>query len=272
MISRDVAHAAHDAGPRGAHVTASTQEVRFGPYRLDLAHGRLWKTKEPVALQPKPLAVLGYLAARPGEVVGRDELIKTLWAGTYVTKAVLKVAVRAIREALGDDAGTPRYVETVGREGYRFIGTRAAAPRRSSHDAPVPAAPPVVGREHELEFLRAHLGQALAGRRATVFVTGEAGIGKTTLIDRFVEGVGHETGVWVARGQCLEQYGEGEAYLPVLEALGGLLRADADGELADVLRQRAPAWLPLLPALETGEVAERPDDPTTAPKIGRAHV
>jgi DNA-binding winged helix-turn-helix (wHTH) protein/tetratricopeptide (TPR) repeat protein len=250
-------------------VTSPTQEVRFGPYRLDLAHGRLWKTKEPVALQPKPLAVLGYLAARPGEVVGRDELIRTLWAGTYVTKAVLKVAVRAIREALGDDAGTPRYVETVGREGYRFIGTSAAAPRRSSRDLPAPTAPPIVGREHELELLRAHLGQALAERRTTVFVTGEAGIGKTTLIDRFIEGIEHETSVWVARGQCLEQYGEGEAYLPVLEALGGLLRADPAGELADVLRQCAPAWLPLLPAIETGEVAERPDGPTAAPRPAR---
>ena len=89
-------------------MTSPTQEVRFGPYRLDLAHPCLWKTTDPVALQPKPLAVLGYLAARPGVVVGRDELIRTLWAGTFVTKAVLKVAVRAIREALGDDAGAPR--------------------------------------------------------------------------------------------------------------------------------------------------------------------
>src|SRR5262245_35445614 len=98
-------------------MTSPGNEVRFGPFRLDRAALRLWKRDEPVALQPKPLAVLAHLAERPGAVVGRDELIATLWAGTFVTKAVLKVAVRAIREALGDDAESPRYIETVGREG-----------------------------------------------------------------------------------------------------------------------------------------------------------
>lgn len=250
-------------------MTSPTQEVRFGPYRLDLAHPRLWKTTDPVALQPKPLAVLGYLAARPGVVVGRDELIRTLWAGTFVTKAVLKVAVRAIREALGDDAGAPRYVETVGREGYRFIGAGAVAARRSRRATSATPAPTMVGRERELEVLRAQLGRALAERRTTVFVTGEAGIGKTTLIDRFVEEVEHEAGVWVGRGQCLEQYGEGEAYLPVLEALGGLLRADPEGELARVVRQCAPTWMPLLPVLETAGVALSHDGPTIAPRPAR---
>src|SRR5579862_709180 len=155
--------------------------ITFGPYRLDPAAGRLWKGAEPVALQPRPLAVLSYLVARPGTVVARDEIIKTLWADTYVTRAVLKVAVRAIREALEDDADAPRYIETVGRAGYRFVGGGDA-----------PAAPPdsdaaaMVGRTHELEALRAALGEAAAGRRKVVFVTGEAGIGKTTLIDRFV--------------------------------------------------------------------------------------
>ncbi len=99
--------------------------ITFGPYRLDVGGARLWKGNDPVPLQPRPLAVLSYLAARPGAVVGRDELIAELWAGTHVTKAVLKVAVRAIREALDDDADAPRYIETVGREGYRFIGTGA---------------------------------------------------------------------------------------------------------------------------------------------------
>jgi DNA-binding winged helix-turn-helix (wHTH) protein/tetratricopeptide (TPR) repeat protein len=244
--------------------------VRFGPYRLDLVDARLWKGSEPVALQPKPLAVLGYLAARPGMVVGRDELIRTLWAGTFVTKAVLKVAVRAIREALGDDAGAPRYVETVGREGYRFIGGGAVGPsRRVRRDTPAIPAPRMVGRERELDELGALLRQALAGERTTVFVTGEAGIGKTTLIDRFVEEVAREPGVSVGRGQCLEQYGEGEAYLPVLEALGGLLRADPEGELARVLRQCAPTWTPLLPVLETPGAVAPDDGPAVAPRPAR---
>jgi DNA-binding winged helix-turn-helix (wHTH) protein len=100
-------------------------EVRFGPYRLELARPRLWKGQDSVALQPKPLAVLAHLAVRPGAVVDRDELIRTVWADTHVTRAVVKVAVRAIREALGDDVASPRYIETVGRRGYRFVGMAA---------------------------------------------------------------------------------------------------------------------------------------------------
>jgi DNA-binding winged helix-turn-helix (wHTH) protein/predicted ATPase len=230
-------------------MTSTDSELRFGPYRLDVARARLWKTKEPVALQPKPLAVLAHLAARPGVVVGRDELIQTLWAGTFVTKAVLKVAVRAIREALGDDADCPRYIETVGREGYRFIGTGDVGAQASGGAAAPSSAPTMVGRERELASLRAHLERARGGRRTVVFVAGEAGIGKTTLIDRFVGTIEPSSDVVVARGQCLEQYGEGEPYLPVLEATGGLLHADPEGDLANVFRQYAPTWLSLLPAL-----------------------
>jgi DNA-binding winged helix-turn-helix (wHTH) protein len=169
----------------GDHPPSATA-ITFGPYRLDPDGPRLWKGDHRVPLQPRPLAVLCYLAARPCAVVGREELIKTLWAGTYVTRAVLKVAVRAIRETLEDDADAPRYIETVGREGYRFIGerasgstTRVGVPSRTRKVA-------MVGRERDVAALRAGFGQAIDGARQMFFVTGEAGIGKTTLIDRFV--------------------------------------------------------------------------------------
>ena len=124
--------------------------ISFGPYRLDPQGPKLWKGSERVSLQPRPVAVLSYLAERPGAVVGRDELLRSLWAGTYVTRAVLKVAVRAIREALEDDADAPRYIETVGREGYRFIaGGIPGAPG----DQGTVAAPAMVGRTRELAAL-----------------------------------------------------------------------------------------------------------------------
>lgn len=222
--------------------------ILFGPYRLDVGGARLWKDDEPVAIQPRPLAVLAYLAARPGVVVSRDEVLATLWAGTYVTKAVLKVAVRAIREAIDDDADAPRYVETVGREGYRFLGSgdAPAAPRADA----VPGAVAIVGRGPELARLHAGLARARAGTRAMLFVTGDAGIGKTTLVDRFVEEVERAGDVRVAHGQCLEQYGEGEAYLPILEALGALARDDGAGEFAETLARHAPTWVSHLPAVD----------------------
>jgi DNA-binding winged helix-turn-helix (wHTH) protein/tetratricopeptide (TPR) repeat protein len=224
--------------------------ISFGPYRLDPQGLKLWKGSERVSLQPRPVAVLSYLAERPGAVVGRDELLRSLWAGTYVTRAVLKVAVRAIREALEDDADAPRYIETVGREGYRFIaGGIPGAPG----DQGTVAAPAMVGRTRELAALHRGLEVATTGARRIVFVSGEAGIGKTTLIDRFVEEVG--AGVSVARGQCLEQYGKGEAYLPLLEAIGKLAADDATHTVAQVLRCHAPTWIPQLPGLAEPEAS-----------------
>ena len=238
-------------GTAGAASMAQTRSgIIFGPYQLDAGAARLWKGSDPVALQPRPLAVLSYLAGRPGTVVSRDELIATLWAGTHVTKAVLKVAVRAIREALDDDADAPRYVETVGRVGYRFIGTGVVGAPVAPRAAAVATATTMVGREQDLARLHAGLAQAIAGARTIVFVTGEAGIGKTTLLDRFIAEVDPAADVCVARGQCLEQYGEGEAYLPVLEALGRLARDDAAGALSETLARHAPTWVSQLAALD----------------------
>ena len=222
--------------------------IRFGPYRFDPDRGRLWRGDERVALQPRPLAVLGYLAARPGTVVGRDELIQKLWVGTFVTKAVIKVAVRAIREVLGDDAESPVYIETVGREGYRFIGATADPKNTSAR----PPALEIVGREQERAALSRALDRAAAGERRIVFVIGEAGIGKTTVIDRFVADTVGAKRAWVGRGQCLEQYGAGEPYLPMLEALGSLVRDDLSNALALALRRHAPTWASQLPPLGTG--------------------
>ncbi len=102
-----------------------------------------------------------------------------------------------------------------------------------------------------------------------MFVTGEAGIGKTTLLDRFVEEVESAGGVCVARGQCLEQYGEGEAYLPVLEALGRLARDDGAGELSETLARHAPTWVSQLAALDPTPAARWRSDGAIATRPAR---
>ena len=86
-----------------------------------------------------------------------------------------------------------------------------------------------VGREAELAQLRQCWAQVCQGQRQRVFVTGEAGIGKTTLVDAFVAQLVDTEIVWSARGQCIEHYGAGEAYLPLLEALGQLGRGPDGG-------------------------------------------
>jgi predicted ATPase len=91
--------------------------------------------------------------------------------------------------------------------------------------------------------------QALTGQRQLVFVTGEAGIGKTTLVDAFVERLREQKGAWIGRGQCIEHYGAGEAYMPVLEALGRLCRQPDGQRLIELLDQYAPTWLVQMPTL-----------------------
>src|SRR5262249_17372464 len=137
---------------------------------------------------------------------------------------------------------------------YRWLAaqpTPALPPRPTAtrHGPGQRAALPVVGRAAECAHLLRWLQQARRGERQIVFVTGEAGMGKTTLVDAWLEHGGTEAEIWSARGQCIEHYGAGEAYLPVLEALGRLCRQPRQKRLVGLLRQYAPTWLAQLPWL-----------------------
>ena len=241
------------------------QELSFPPFRLDPLNERLWRGSQAVSLRPKTFAVLCYLAARPGQLVTKEALLDAVWPDTCVSQAVPIVCVRELRAALGDDAGTPRFIETVPRRGYRFIAKirdqRPGGRERPSLEK-LPTLPPLsepfeahsltanfVGREAELDRLQTSLKGAIRGERQVLFVSGEAGIGKTTLVDRFLGQVKTMDGVLVGRGWCVEHYGAGEAYLPVLDALGRLCRGATGRHLLSLLGQYAPTWLVQMPAL-----------------------
>jgi DNA-binding winged helix-turn-helix (wHTH) protein len=95
--------------------------LAFGPFHLDDAQGRLWQDDQAITLRPQSLALLRYLVEHPGRLVTKAELRQHVWAGTHVTDTVLRVSVHEIRQALGDVATAPRYLETVGWQGYRFL-------------------------------------------------------------------------------------------------------------------------------------------------------
>ncbi|HEV2716620.1 MAG TPA: winged helix-turn-helix domain-containing protein [Terriglobales bacterium] len=97
--------------------------IRFGIFEVNLAAGELRKSGMRIRLQEQPFQVLAYLLERPGEVVSREELRQKLWpADTFVDfDHSLNTAVNKVREALGDSASSPRYLETVARRGYRFL-------------------------------------------------------------------------------------------------------------------------------------------------------
>ena len=227
------------------------QEVTFGRHRFDPHAGRLWSGEREIRLTPKAAAVLAALLARAGEPVTRRDLFAAVWGDTVVGDAVLTTCIRELREALDDDARRPRFIETRHRRGYRFAARLDArsTPREPAPRGPTASAGLVVGRDRELDDLGACLEQARAGRRQLVFVTGEPGIGKTTVVEAFVADVVARWGMRVAHGRCIEHYGAGEAYLPVLEAITRLCREPDGQRLVHLLRTHAPSWLAQMPSL-----------------------
>ena len=106
-----------------------------------------------------------------------------------------------------------------------------------------------VGRERELKRLRERLEQVIDGSGKIVFLTGEPGIGKSTLSAEFLRRARLQTpSLLLGRGRCVEQYGTGEAYLPFLDALSGLLDGPARDRILPLLRSHAPTWCLQLPA------------------------
>ncbi len=229
----------------------------FGGFRLDTTNERLWQGAQAIALRPKAFAVLAHLLEHAGELVTKQQLLDAVWPGTFVTDAVLKDSVRQLRDTLGDDADSPRFIETAHRRGYRFIGRMSSesaltASRGDSQDTTDDRAAPlttgVLGREAELARMNGWLARALRGERQLIFVTGEPGIGKTTLVGA-VRDQAAARGICMAWGQCLEQYGAGEAYLPVLDGLARLGRTPNGGFITEQFRRHAPTWLLELPSL-----------------------
>jgi DNA-binding winged helix-turn-helix (wHTH) protein/tetratricopeptide (TPR) repeat protein len=228
--------------------------LRFDEFELDEADARLTKAGKPVPLAPKPFAVLCALARTPRTLVTKNALLDSVWGHRFVTESVLKSTISELRATLRDDPKHPRYIETVSRRGYRFIAAfdapatlrtpEPAAPSRTP--AQPPASSSLIGRSHALERLRAAWRLAASGRHQTAWIAGEAGVGKTMLIEHLMAEVGE---MRCAHGQCVEQYGTGEPYLPVLEALTALCRRD--GALVELIRAVAPTWLVQLPWLST---------------------
>jgi DNA-binding winged helix-turn-helix (wHTH) protein len=225
-------------------------ELRFGRFRFHPNQG-LMRGRQEVRVTPKSLAVLRTLAERPGEVVSREELFRAVWADTAVTESALTTCIQELRRALADDARNPKYIETVHRRGFRFLAgpLEDRAPAQAS-PASSRAVEPVVGRGEVLDGIREAFEHACQGTRRIVFVTGEPGIGKTTVVELFLSGLDSDA-YRVARAECVEHHGAGEAYQPVLEALTRLCsHSDRQPYLA-ALRQCAPGWLAQLPALQT---------------------
>ncbi len=223
--------------------------IIFRNLRLDTMNQCVWRGEARISLTPKAFAVLRYLVEHPGRLVTHDELMDALWPDTYVQPEVLRKYILEIRKALGDQVAKPVFVETLPKRGYQFIAPVSHEESAILPDLNLNRPGKFVGRQSALARLGLHLKKALRGQRQLVFVTGEAGIGKTTLVDAFLREIACHPNLRIARGQCIEGFGGKEAYYPLLEAMGRLVR-DPDAALAvQALALHAPTWLIQFPPL-----------------------
>lgn len=222
--------------------------ISFGPFHLDFLRGELVRADEFVSLAPKPLALLVYLAAHRDRAVPKHELRRHVWPDVFVSEAALASALKDLRRALGDDGARQSFVRTLRRRGYRFVAKLDDAPadrtgsaaRSSAGAAPKP--PPFVARGHEFRALTSWASQAGRGRPRVVLISGNAGTGKTRLLEQLVaHPVCSEFAV--ALGRC--QSDAPLPYLPFAEALGARL-IDGDESAEQVLGDDAPILRPLL--------------------------
>jgi DNA-binding winged helix-turn-helix (wHTH) protein len=232
----------------------SPLRARFDQFELDEANASLLWDGKPVPLAPRPFSVLCALLRQPGTLLTKHALLDAVWGHRFVSDSVLKTAIAKLRAVLEDDPRQPRLIETVSRKGYRFIASATAAAASTPTTQSCPARDKAfIGRADALARLGSAWGVACTGKRMFVWLAGEPGIGKSALIDHFVAHLGK---VGCARGHCVEQYGGGEPYHAVLEALAELCRNDP--AVASLLRGVAPTWLLRLPWLVTAEEREDP--------------
>src|ERR1700730_8979486 len=158
----------------GVHSARAT--IRFGVFEADFRAGELRKRGVKVKLQEQPLQILQMLVEHPGEVVTRDELQHKIWpADTFVDfEQGLYNGVRRLRDALKDSADKPRFIETLSRRGYRFIGAIDASPRQIQSLAVLPLEN--LSRDPEQEYCAEVLPEAL--------ITTLAKIGELRVVSR----------------------------------------------------------------------------------------
>jgi len=220
---------------------------QFRPFRLDIANECLWRGSERILLTPKAFSLLSCLVERAGSLVTQSELMDLLWPNTFVQPEVLKTHIKDLRAVLGDDARSPRFIETQHRRGYRFIAPVAES--QTGENRPATAHRTLFGKDSTLVELRSSFSEACAGSAQLLFVTGEAGIGKTTLANSLESGLTADVPeLRVMRGHCVEGLGGREPYYPLLEGVLTMLRSSEHDWVLDRLQRFAPTWLAQFPA------------------------
>jgi DNA-binding winged helix-turn-helix (wHTH) protein/tetratricopeptide (TPR) repeat protein len=236
----------------------------FGLFQLDTSECILLYNQQHIPITPKAFEILLALVEGGGQILKKEDLMQRVWPDVFVEEINLVKNISDLRKTLGGMDGGQEYIQTIPKRGYRFIvhvrpSWDEGGIIESSSDALMDhemeladgavRCGELIGRATELERLQNWLETAVRGKRQVIFVTGEPGIGKTTLVKAFLQRVTANRRFAIAYGQCLEQYGTGEAYLPVFEALSRLCSEPGREKLIKLLAERAPTWLAQMPTL-----------------------
>jgi DNA-binding winged helix-turn-helix (wHTH) protein len=144
---------------------------RFGDFRLDVAGRQLWHDERPIDLNGRYLDALVLLVRENGQLVGKERFFDEVWSGVIVSDSALTQCIKEIRRQLGDDAVRPRYVQTVPKYGYRFVGKvevlQPVADKRNEENVievlPGPSAPAIVAGQGERTSFQRVIIESVAG-------------------------------------------------------------------------------------------------------------
>jgi DNA-binding winged helix-turn-helix (wHTH) protein/Ni2+-binding GTPase involved in maturation of urease and hydrogenase len=190
--------------------------LTWGRFRLDLREERLFKEGREVPLRTKPLSILRYLACHPRRLVARDELVEAVWGRIAMSESLVRTHMWELRRVLGENV-----VETVVGRGYRFAADVEVTMLSSR---PTERANGFVGRTMEMGALCKAFQEVTTGRQLVAFVSGEPGVGKSTLVDAFLDQASAESPISVVRCDCRGPGGDAPPLQPLLEALATVCR------------------------------------------------
>ena len=239
----------------------------FGPFHLDTCTQLLCTEESCVNLSPKVYRLLLYFLLNSGRLISHEELFDTVWDGRIVDDSALRLAVNSLRKVLHDESKSPLYILTVCKRGYRFVAEVSVKECNQIIEASEDSLLSYDRRSHpqtspvwfeytqELAELREAFRLANNGNRRLVFLHGEQGIGKTTLLDAFLANV-HHSKLAILRARCVKMSSVTEPFLPLLEALERHCREPYGRLLIERLGHLAPTWLyQILNVLDSDELS-----------------
>lgn len=216
----------------------------FDDFRVDTGQFLLTRAGHTTPITPTVFRILLILLERAGEVVTKEQLIQFVWPDSFVEEGNLNRNVSTLRKALDEKPCDHRYIETIPKTGYRFIAPVRSIeyqpPTGNVRKAANGTRRQIVGRESELAALRRAYDLAQQAHGAVIWVSGDVGLGKTALIETFLDDLVQDGQAFhLARGRCSDSLTDSEPFIPWIEGLGALAK---EPTVSDVMQKAAPTW------------------------------